>query len=887
MGQVMATYTIPQAFEKAALSCPEKIALQGKVNETYVSHTYREVLDKAKALALFLISEGIKKGDRIAIYSKTCPEWGISYLGLILAGAVAVPVDSQLEAKEVRNILIHSQSRVIFISRENLDTALSATAGLQIRVINLDEEFHSICKSERFQAITLPEIHETDIASIVYTSGTTGIPKGVILSHKNFCFDAFSIIEAGLISRNDNVLGILPIHHTYPFMTTLLTPLFAGATVTYLTTLKGPEIVKTMRECGITIFVGVPQLFNMLLRGIYSKMERLPSVLLKGFFYISGMVREKSGFNLGKILFSKIHKHFGPKFRFFASGGAKLDPDVARGFFSLGFTILEGYGLTETSPVATLNPRKKPKLGSAGLPIPGVEIMILNPDGEGIGEIAIKGPIVMKGYYLNPEATEKAIRDGWFMTGDLGYKDAEGYLYITGRLKEVIVLSSGKNLYPEEIEKHYLNTPFVKEICVIGLETRPGITDSIQAIVVPNFDYLKEQKIANFNEALRRAINSLALKLPPYKRIKGYKVLTESLPRTPLGKVRRFMIKELLEEGRKPEVRTIPPEDIVFMEGPSSKKMLEYLKDISKKEFISLADNLELDLGLDSLQRVEMVVAIEQMIGAKLPEGFGAEALNVRDVIRKVMEFKSSPIERGEVKKWSEILAVEPDEKDKDGIGLSHGTIIKLFVSSVLLLLKGILKLMFRLELRGLENLPPPPYMITPNHSSSMDGFVLAASVPLKTFTDLYFVSLQKYFRNPITSAFARLSHVIPIDPEIYLYRGMQLSAFVLKNNKALCLFPEGGRSFDGELMAFKKGVGILAKELNVPLIPTVIKGTFTALPKGAWWPKLTRIKITFGKPIYLKDIDFLKKPEGVDEYAWIALWLRDEVVKMGGTVNL
>ncbi|MBI5025357.1 MAG: AMP-binding protein [Nitrospirae bacterium] len=730
----------------------------------------------------------------------------------------------------------------------------------------------------------LPQIHETDVASIVYTSGTTGIPKGVALTHKNFCFDAFSIIEAGLMSRDDNVLGILPLHHTYPFMTTFLTPLFAGATVTYLTTLKGPEIVKTMRECGITIFEGVPQIFDMLLRGIYSKMGK---ILLKGLFYISGWVREKTGLNLGKILFSKIHKSFGQKFRFFASGGAKLDPDVARGFFSLGFTILEGYGLTETSPVATFNPEKKPKLGSVGLPIPGVEITILNPDKEGIGEIAIKGPIVMKGYYLNPEATEKAIRDGWFMTGDLGYKDTEGYLYITGRLKEVIVLSSGKNLYPEEIEKHYLNTPFVKEICVIGLETRPGVTDSLQAIVVPNFDYLKEQKIANFNEALKWEINSLSLKLPPYKRIKGYRVLTEPLPKTPLGKVRRFMIKELLEEGRKPEVRAISPEDIIFMEEPSSKKILEYLKDISKKEFISLDDNLELDLGLDSLQRVEMVVALEQMLAAKLPEGFGAEVLSVRDVIRKLIEFKSRPEERGEVRGWSEILEAQPDEKDKAKIGLAHGAITRLFVASLLLLLKGILKLIFRLEVKGLENLPPPPYMITPNHTSNMDGFVVAASVPLKTFTDLYFVGFQKYFRNPITSAFARLAHVIPIDPETYLYRAMQLSAFVLKNSKALCLFPEGGRSFDGELMAFKKGVGILSKELSVPLIPTVIKGTFTALPRGARWPKLTRIKITFGKPISLKDMDFLKKPEGIDEYEWIASRLRDEIVKMGRLVSL
>lgn len=873
------TYTIPQAFEKSALFSPEKVALQVNVDGGYACCTYGELLARAKNVAAFLISQGVKKGDRIAIYSRTCPEWGISYMGLMMAGAVAVPIDAQIEAEEVRNILTHSQGRVILISEENGDKTLKAAEDLMVRIINLNsKEFLDICHyNQSSKKFNLPEVNETDTASIVYTSGTTGIPKGVMLSHKNFCFDALSIIEAGLISRDDNVLGVLPLHHTYPFMTTLLTPLIAGATVTYLTILKGPEIVKTMRECKITIFIGVPQLFEMLLRGIHSKME---NPILKGLAYVCDFFRKITGLNLGKIIFSKVHKNLGPGLRFFASGGAKLDPDVGRGFFSLGFTIIEGYGLTETSPVVALNPENKPKIGSVGLPIPKVKIRILNPDKDRVGEIAIKGPIVMQGYYLNAEETDKVIKDGWLLTGDSGYKDEDGYLYITGRFKEVIVLSSGKNIYPEEIEKLYLVTPFIKEICVIGVENKSGVTDHLQAVIVPNFDYLKEQKIANLNEVIKREINVLSSKLPSYKRIMGYRIVTETLPRTSLGKIRRFMVKEFLQGKKKPEIKQISAEDRVIMQDPSVRKMITYLKGVTKNEIINLDDNLELDLGIDSLQRVELVVAMEEIFGTKFPEGFGAEVISVRDLIKKLLELKGTSAERVKVNRWPKVFEAEPDEEDKDRVGLNQGVISKIFLTSGLVILKAISKVAFRLEVRGLENLPQPPYIITPNHTSLVDGFVVASAVPFNTFYNLYFVAIQEYFDNMATKAFARLAHIIPINPEAYLYRAMQLSGFVLRNSNALCLFPEGGRSIDGKLMAFKKGVGILSKELNAPLIPTIIEGAFTALPMGAWLPRPVKITVSFGRPVYPKDIDSLKKPDGIDEYEWIGLQLREGMIK-------
>ena len=314
--------------------------------------------------------------------------------------------------------------------------------------------------------------------------------------------------------------------------------------------------------------------------------------------------------------------------------------------------------------------------------------------------------------------------------------------------------------------------------------------------------------------------------------------------------------------------------------------MIAYLKGVTKKEIINLDGNLELDLGIDSLQRVELAVAVEEIFGTKLPEGFGAEVVSVRDLIKKLLELKGTPAERVKVNRWPKVFEAEPDEEDKDRVGLNQGIIAKIFLTSGLVILKAISKVVFRLEVKGLENLPRHTYIITPNHTSLVDGFVVASAVPFNTFYNLYFVAIQEYFDNMTTKAFARLAHVIPINPEAYLYRAMQLSGFVLRNSKALCLFPEGGRSIDGKLMAFKKGVGILSKELNAPLIPTMIEGAFTVLPMGAWLPRPAKVTVSFGMLVYPKDIDFSKKPDGIDEYEWIGLQLREEMLKQFAEVQ-
>ncbi len=574
----------------------------------------------------------------------------------------------------------------------------------------------------------------------------------------------------------------------------------------------------------------------------------------------------------------------GEKFRFSACGGAKLDPQVMKDLEALGLTILEGYGLTETSPVVTFNPIEKRKPGSVGRTLPSAEIKIIAPATNTElqvmqeGEIVIKGPMVMRGYYKNPEATSQVMHDGWFHSGDLGYIDHDGYLFITGRIKEVIVLSSGKNIYPDEVEKLYLKIPLIKEICVMGVEEK-GMIESLQAVIVPDTEYAKKAQISNMQEVLRWEINDAAPHLPSYMRLKGYTLYPEPLPRTPLGKLRRFMVKDLITAKGKEQRAKEEDKDLIRDE--ISRKVVECIQPLLKEKItIQSADNLELDLGLDSLAKIELVVALEKVFSMKLPETFTAEVQTVEELIARIKGYGTGGIST--IKKmpdWKDILTTELSSEDSKKVGFHHNVLERLIIFMGLHLVKTISKIFFRLKTEGLENIPARgPYIFTPNHASYLDAFVVISGIPSKLFDNLYTLGIQKYFTGRFGESFATLANVIPIDQEMYINKALQMSSYVLRNGKSLLIFPEGGRSFDGELMEFKKGVGILSIELNIPVIPVYIKGSFEALPRTAAWPKFREIKVSFGKPLYPSDVDMSEKPDGFDEYQFFVNELRKRV---------
>ncbi len=896
----MKEYVIHELFLKSISDYRNKIAFNyvdpsfiSKTDRTWKAVTYNELLTNTKCIASYLIRMGIKEGDKIAIISENRPEWCESYLAISLSGGVAVPVDAQFGPDEIRNLLSDSESKVVFHSlktEENVRKAvedIAAPSPLNVTMINFDspefKDMHHTTDIKNF-----PEVLEEDVASIIYTSGTTGIPKGVELTHKNFCSDARAIIKARIVTHNDNVLSVLPLHHTYPFMCTFLVPVFLGATITFPPSLKGPELMAAIKNKGVSILIGVPQLLELIRNGVMNRIGQLPGPISKimiGIVKLCKYLKQNAGINPGKLIFKSVHSSLGESFRFFGSGGAKLDPMVMDDLEALGFTVVEGYGLTETSPVVTFNPIAKRKTGSAGKPLPTVEIKIMDTERHEElasmeeGEIAIKGPIVMRGYFKNPQATEQVMKEGRFFSGDLGYMDKDDYLFITGRSKEVIVLSSGKNVYPEDVEKQYMKIPLVKEICVMGIEEN-DIVESLHALIVPDLGYAKKAQIGNLQEALKWEINNVSLHMPRYMRVKGFTIYPDPLPRTPLGKLRRFMIKDLIKA--KSEDLIAKSEDRDIIKDETGRKVIECIKPLLKKQFpIQGKDNLELDLGLDSLARIELVVSLEKAFSMKLPETFASEIQTVEELVAKIKEYGVHGVTEVEKIPWKDILKAEPNFDDRKKVGLHHGFLEWLIILICLWLMKIIMKIFFRLQVKGLENLPERgPYIIAPNHASYLDGFNVVAVLPSKSFRDLYSFGFQKYFIGTLKGSFARLAHVIPVDPETYLNKALQMASYILRNGKSLMIFPEGGRSYDGEIMEFKKGVGILSIELNVPVVPAYIKGSFEVLPRGAVWPKFTGIKIIFGKPLHPSDsdIDISIKPEGMDDYQFFVNELKERV---------
>jgi long-chain acyl-CoA synthetase len=438
------------------------------------------------------------------------------------------------------------------------------------------------------------------------------------------------------------------------------------------------------------------------------------------------------------------------------------------------------------------------------------------------------------------------------------------------------VLSSGKNIYPEEVEKAYLASPLIKEICVTGIESE-GVTESLHAVVVPDFDYAKQAGIANIQEAVKWEINELSGKLPSYMRVTGYSVTKEPLPRTPLGKLRRFMIKgDISRPAPVREKETAEEERAVIDE--TTQAIINAVRQFSKeRQKIMPDDNLELDLGLDSLSKIELVASLEKAFSLKLPENFLADIHTVRELTEKIRIQTSRGLSAEGIEKtsWGKILGAEPAEEIR--FEESKALLLSMFLLHTLL--KFIFKLFFRLETRGVQNIPAGRnFILAPNHTSYLDGFAVLLSIPFARFRNTYSLGLSDYFSGTFKGCFAKVGNVIPIDSSSYLNKALQTSAYVLRHGYSLSVFPEGGRSFDGNLMEFKKGIGILAIETGIAVVPVSIEGAFDALPRTAFWPRPRKITVTFGRPLLASDIDLSKKPDGLDEYQYFANLLRERV---------
>ena len=897
---------IPKIFTRISSRFPDRVCLQIKKGSIWERWTYGQIENFSLKIGAFLIKEGLKKGDCAAICLENRPEWAVIYLGIMAAGLTCVPLDPQLTEQEIENLINDCAARIIFVSHAVFQAKKinKLKAGLnKIVILDLDIKKDNLIgltqvESTLSEGVEWPEVVSEDIASLVYTSGTTGKPKGVMLTHKNLCSDFQSIDKLKLFSDQDTFISILPLHHAYPFMVTLITPLFCRARVIYTASLRSDELLSLMREAEVTVLVGVPQLFFLFYMNILEKIEKIPflfRILFLGLLEILWQIRRFSGINLSKLVFAKIHGSFGRALRFFACGGAKLNAEAERFLVKMGFTILEGYGLTETSPVVTFNPLKKQKIGSAGKAIPDVELRIDNPDAAGRGEVVIKGPNVMQGYYKRAEETLTVLENGWFSSGDLGYLDKDGYLYITGRKKEIIVLSSGKNIYPEEIESHYAKSHCIKEICVLGIGEAEE--ERLTAVIVPDTTYYRKVGEVDLDNTIRWELENLSEKLAPYKRIKGYIIAKEELPRTQLGKIKRYAVKskyldELKGIKSKGVAEEIPAtdEELKLLVGGVGKKLIEVLNKHAREKQIYLSDHLELDLGIDSLGRVELIIALEQALNLRIPDELMTKVFTVKELILELERLipgsgvqKEPALQVKNQTLWNDILNEKPaqDIIKKLNLAPNRLTILGMLIFAEILHL--VFRVVWNLRVFGIENIPKSgKCILCVNHSSYLDAFIVEAAMPSSLRQGLFFVGFKTYFEQPFIKNIIKYIRVIPIDPGMHFVEAMQASAYVLKNDKIVCIFPEGQRTIDGKTKEFKKGVGILAKELNISLVPVLITGAYESWPRTKSFPRPHPINITFGKPF---DFDKLKleglKSEAKDEYEAIAFGIREEVIKL------
>ena len=551
-------------LRKSAEKFGGKDAFLVKSGDNYAGITYAEFSRRVYALGAALFAHGFAAGQALSAFSEGRWEWPLAYLACACGGGVNVPIDKDLREAEVRHILDRTRVAVVVTSSRFLDIVLEIRTKLThlqtvicmdptdrpgvLQLADLLQEGRELVNRNRTgypQVAIDPEAP----AAIIYTSGTMGSSKGVVLSHRNIASNMMDMNSAIYIDDKDTFLSVLPLHHTYECTCGMLTPLYRGCTIVYCENLR--RLADQMREVRATMMLGVPLLFENIYRKVQDGIKekgRGKFAVAKG---LAGLSQRFLGLDLRKKIFHALHDRFGGRLRLLISGGAAVDPAVARFFRELGIGFIQGYGMTECSPIIAANRNKQFKDAAAGLPLPHMEVRIED------GEICARGPSVMLGYFEDPEATAEAVVDGWMHTGDLGYLDEEGFVHIQGRKKAVIVLKNGKNVYPEEVEYYLNQSPYILESLVWeGPEATGGEVEEVHAILVPDLEkvdqYFQQQGVPlsdeRVEELLKREVRRQCLRLSHYKRVRRFTIRWEEFDKTTTRKIKRYLYTEKIKK---------------------------------------------------------------------------------------------------------------------------------------------------------------------------------------------------------------------------------------------------------------------------------------------------------------------------------------------------
>lgn len=778
-----------------------------------IRYSYNSLLKNIKAYSE-LLNEVPEQN--IVIFSENRVEWIFALYASWKKNASIIPIDILSTQEEVDYIFSDCIPGVVFCSRDK--------AGIVYHAVKNTGQNPKILIFEDLVIKTEPIVPEDFVVTdkektilILYTSGTTGKPKGVMLTYQNLLTNLTAVCnDVPIYTAEDRVMMLLPLHHILPLVGTIVAPLYSKSTIIMNTSLAAENLISTLQQFQVTIMIGVPRLYQLIYKGLREKIRK--NLLARLLLWVSQKIHSIS---FSRKLFSMVHKKFGGSIKYLVSGGAPIDPAIVQFFVDLGFEVLEGYGMTETAPMITFTRPGRIKPGVPGQLLPGIRIKFID------NEIVVSGANVMKGYYNKPEETAKVLNNGWLHTGDLGFMDAEGYIHITGRKKEIIVLPNGKNINPEEVERTIIiQSPVIKET---GVFLKDGV---LQCIIVPDFKKLNENGITNVEEYIRwNVIEKANRSLSSYKKILNLHIVPDELPKTRLGKIKRFQLPDMVTEKKKASIN-----EPKFREYKVLKKFLE---DETQKT-VYPEDHLELDLSIDSLGRVSLSAFIETAFGVEIPENTFSDFQSVSKLAEYLHAKKTRLSFEGI--SWSQIL------KEKVHLNLSKPvfphTLVKPFI-------KMVLRTFMRIKAQGMENLPDHPCIIAPNHQSILDGFLIVSLFKRKFMNETYVYAKEKHFRNPILKYLANKNNVILVDVNKDLKRSIQKLAEVLKKGKNLLIFPEGTRTLTGKLGDFKHTFAILSQELNIPVVPVAIKDSYKILPAGSRFPRLFKtVYVEFLQPV-------------------------------------
>ena len=538
--------TIKELFHINTMRYPDNTCWK-EYSPKEISLTYKEAEEKVKEVSSWFLSLGVKKGDKIIVSGKNSVAWAVTYIAVQYAGCTVVPLDSSLHDEDFIKFARFSDSVVLVADNDRMKKVAGSLPMLGYASLEENGTYPSI------MTLSAPYrdghvMTEDDVAAILFTSGTTGTPKGVMLTNKNIVSDIF-ISQANMnIYPSDVFYAILPIHHAYTMLAVFMEGLGSGASVVFGKKLVVSQMLKELKEAKVTMFLGVPMIFNKLYAGLLAGVRKKGVVvygLIRFLMGISGFLKKAFGLKVGKKMFGFLLKNLSlENCRICICGGGPLPSSTFQGFNELGLDFVQGYGLTETSPITHLNPIYAFKVESVGKNVALTEAKIVDADSEGNGVIYIKGPQVMKGYYKNQEATDEILdKDGWINTGDVGHIDSEGYLYLTGRAKSIIVTDGGKNVFPEEIEDKFQLYDDIEQICIIGYVKDKALkAEGIRAIIYPSKNVRETMKDDEIQKKMEGIISDVNKNLQAYKKISMVTVAKEPLEMTSTKKIKRFVV---------------------------------------------------------------------------------------------------------------------------------------------------------------------------------------------------------------------------------------------------------------------------------------------------------------------------------------------------------